>query len=128
MIKNFFSVCFLFLSFHIYSQDVEAMKSVARFSSDAELTSYINKAKSNGLSLIEVEELVNAQGANADELSKLRTLWNAGKVNSSTGVDILPDSPGSSLGSTGNTKISPKNPPKFHLISSYVTKSLPVCP
>jgi hypothetical protein len=52
------------------------MKSVARFSTDAELTSYINKAKSNGLSLIEVEGLVNAQGATISEVEKLRKLWN----------------------------------------------------
>lgn len=113
MIKNFFSVCFLFLSFHIYSQNVEAMKSVARFSSDAELTSYINKAKSSGLSLIEVEELINAQGATTDELSNLRTLWNAGTVNSSSSVDILPDSPGSSLGNSGNTTINPIKSRRF---------------
>ena len=83
MIKNFFAVCFLFLSIQAFSQDVDTMKSVARFSSDEELTSYINKAKSNGLSLIEVEGLVNAQGASPSELQKLRTLWNAGSVNSS---------------------------------------------
>jgi protein involved in polysaccharide export with SLBB domain len=113
MIKNFFSVCFLFLSFHIISQDFEAMKSVARFSSDAELTSYINKAKSSGLSLIEVEEIINAQGASTDELSKLRTLWNTGSLNSSSSVDILLDSPGSSLGSSGNTEITPKKSRRF---------------
>ena len=113
MIKNTFSICFLFLSFHIFSQDVNTMKSVARFSSDAELTSYINKAKSSGLSLIEVEELINAQGATTDELSKLRTLWNAGAVNSSSSVNILPDSPGSSLGSSGNTEITPKKSRRF---------------
>ena len=113
MIKNYFSVCFLFLSFHTFSQNVESMKSVARFSSDAELTSYINKAKSSGLSLIEVEELINTQGASTDELSKLRTLWNAGAVNSSSSVNILPDSPGSSLGSLGNTEITPKKSRRF---------------
>jgi protein involved in polysaccharide export with SLBB domain len=89
------------------------MKSAARFSSDAELTSYINKAKSSGLSLIEVEELINAQGASTDELSKLRTLWNAGAVNSPSSVNILPDSPGSSLGSSGNTEITPKKTRRF---------------
>ena len=113
MIKNFFSICFLFLSFHSFSQNVETMKSVARFSSDADLTSYINKAKSSGISLIEAEELVKAQGANADELSKLRNLWNAGLVNSSSTFDILPDSPGSSMGSSGNTKITPKKSRRF---------------
>ena len=113
MIKNFFSVCFLFLSFHIFSQDVDTMKSVARFSSDTELISYINKAKSSGLSLIEVEELINAQGATTDELSKLRTLWNTGAVNFSSGVDILPNSPDSSVGTLGNTEITPKKSRRF---------------
>ena len=113
MIKNFFAVCFLFLSIQAFSQDIDTMKSVARFSSDAELTSYINKAKSNGLSLIEVEGLVNAQGASLSELQKLRTLWNAGSVNSSSPIDILPDSPGSSLGNSGNTKITPKASRRF---------------
>jgi len=113
MIKNFFAICFLFLSIQAFSQDIDTMKSVARFSSDAELTSYINKAKSNGLSLIEVEGLVNAQGASPSELQKLRTLWNAGSVNSSSPIDILPDSPGSSLGNSGNTKITPKASRRF---------------
>ena len=113
MIKNFFAVCFLSLSIQAFSQDVDTMKSVARFSSDAELTTYINKAKSNSLSLIDVEKLVSAQGASATELQKLRTLWNAGTVNSSSSVDILPDSPGSSLGSSGNTKITPKASRRF---------------
>ena len=113
MSRNFFTICILFLSFQIFSQDAETMKSVARFSSDAELTTYINKAKSNSLSLIDVEKLVSAQGASATELQKLRTLWNAGTVNSSSSVDILPDSPGSSLGSSGNTKITPKASRRF---------------
>ena len=113
MIKNFFAICFLFLSIQAFSQDIDTMKSVARFSSDAELTSYINKAKSNGLSLIEVEGLVNAQGASPSELQKLRTLWSAGSVNSSSPIDILPDSPGSSLGNSGNTKITTKASRRF---------------
>ena len=113
MIKNFFTICFLILSIQAFSQDIDTMKSVARFSSDAELTSYINKAKSNGLSLIEVEGLVNAQGASLSELQKLRTLWNAGSLNSSSPIDILPDSPGSLLGNSGNTKITPKASRRF---------------
>jgi len=113
MSRNFFTICILFLSFQIFSQDAETMKSVARFSSDAELTTYINKAKSNGLSLIDVEKLIGAQGASATELQKLRTLWNAGAVNSSSSVDILPDSTGSSLGIIGNTEITPKASRRF---------------
>ena len=106
MIKNFFSVCFLFLSFHFYSQDVEAMKSVARFSSDAELTSYVNKAKSSGLSLIEVEKLINAQGATTDELLKLRTLWNTKPLEFSSSADVLTDAPITSFGDTEITEIN----------------------
>ena len=113
MIRNFFTICLLFLSFQIVSQDAETMKSVARFSSDAELTTYISKAKSNGLSLIDVEKLVGAQGASFTELQKLRTLWNAETVNSSSSIDILPESPGSSLGNSGNTKIIPKASRRF---------------
>ena len=68
MKKNFFSVCFLFLSFYIFSQDIETMKSIARFSSDSQLETYIDKAKSSGLSLIEVEKLITTQGASLDEI------------------------------------------------------------
>ena len=113
MIKNYFALFFLFLSVHTFSQDIDTMKSVARFSSDSELTSYINKAKSNGLSLNEVEGLVNAQGASPSELQKLRTLWNAGALNSSASIDILPDSPSSSIGNSGNTKNTPKPSRRF---------------
>ena len=113
MIKKFSTICFILLSLQVFSQNVEIMKSVARFSSDAELTSYINKAKSSGLSLIEVEELVNAQGANSTELSKLRTLWNAGSINSSSNVSVLPDPPGSSLGRQGNIETNPKKSRRF---------------
>ena len=80
------------------------MKSVARFSSDAELTSYINKAKSSGLSLIEVEQLVNAQGASTDELSKLRTLWNA-KSKKTSSDNFLFDEPITAFGETEINKV-----------------------
>ena len=112
MTKNFFSVCFLFLSFHIYSQDIETMKSVARFSSDSELKSYINKAKSSGLSLVEVEELVNAQGASSDELSKLRTLWNAKPAKSSSNDSLL-DEPITTFGETEILEIKPTESNRF---------------
>ena len=96
-----------------FSQNVETMKSTARFSTDAELTSYINKAKSSGLSLIEVEGLVKAQGATLSELSKLRTLWNAESINSSSSLEILPDSLESSVGNVESTKIIPENSRRF---------------
>ena len=113
MIKKFYAICFILLSLQVFSQNVETMKSTARFSTDAELTSYINKAKSSGLSLIEVEGLVKAQGATLSELSKLRTLWNAESINSSSSVEILPDSPESSVGNVESTKIVPENSRRF---------------
>ena len=113
MTKYFFSVCFLFLSFHIFSQDFETLKSVARFSSDAELTSYINKAKSNGLSLIEVEALVNAQGASANELLKLRSLWNSAAKESNSDTGILPAAPMTSFGETEMKGVKPPKTMRF---------------
>ena len=80
MVKKFSIFLFLFFSLNVLAQDIESMKSIARFSSDTELTSYINKAKSNGFSLTEVEGLINAQGATADEIQKLRSLWNSGNA------------------------------------------------
>lgn len=113
MIKKFYTICFILLSLQVFSQNVETMKSTARFSTDAELTSYINKAKSSGLSLIEVEGLIKAQGATLSELSKLRTLWNAESINSSSSLEILPDSPESSVGNVESTKIIPENSRRF---------------
>ncbi len=115
MTKYFFNLCFLFLCFHIFSQDLESMKTIAKFSTDAELTSYINKAKSNGLSLIQIEELVTAQGASADELSKLRTLWNANALESSS-VDVFLDEAITSFGETEiteNSEIKPNETRRF---------------
>ena len=113
MFKNIFVICFLFLGVHSFSQDIDNMKSVARLSSDSELISYINKAKSNGLSINEVEGLLNANGASSSELQKLRTLWNSGGANSSKSVDVLPDSPGSSFGNSGNNKFTLKANRRF---------------
>ncbi len=77
MIKNLFTFCFLFLSFQIFSQNIDQIRSVANFSSDAELSSYVEKAKLKGLSLAEVEALATAQGAKLSEVQLLRKLWNS---------------------------------------------------
>ena len=77
MIKNFFKFCFLFLSFQIFSQNIDQIRSVSNFSSDSELYSYVEKAKLRGLSLIEVETLALAQGAKQSEIQLLRKLWNS---------------------------------------------------
>ena len=57
MIKNFFALCFLFLSIQTFSQNIDQVRSVVNFSSESELVSYIEKTKSKGLSLLDVEQL-----------------------------------------------------------------------
>ena len=113
MIKNFFTFCFLFLSFQIFGQNIDQIRSIANFSNDSELSSYVEKAKLNGFSLIDVEMLATAQGAKLSEIQLLRKLWNADSINSSPLIDVLPDSPVSSLGVSGNTEITPNNNRRF---------------
>jgi protein involved in polysaccharide export with SLBB domain len=106
MIKNFFALCFLFLSFQLFSQNVDLIKSTIRLSNDEELSTYVARAKSNGLSLNDAEELANVNGASIVEIQKLRKLWNNQSV-SSTNTNIFSDSINSSIGSTQITKIIP---------------------
>ena len=102
MIKNFYKIFFLFFSINVFSQNVEAIKSVARFSSDTELKSYINKAKDNGLSLMDVENLAKTQGATFNEVQKIRTLWNTSTTDFTDLKPKFDDLPLSSFGdSTG---------------------------
>ena len=89
MIRNFFIFCFLALSFQIFPQNSEAMKSAARFASDIELSNYVNKAKSNGLTLIEVEKIVSAQGASFSEIEKLKKLWEGSDLETISNEDDL---------------------------------------
>ena len=100
MIKNLFTFCFLFLSFQIFSQNIDQIKSVANFSSDAELFSYVEKAKLKGLSLAEVETLATAQGAKLSEIQLLRKLWNAKNDQLGDGFDKTESSVKSSFGNT----------------------------
>ena len=77
MIKNFFTFCFLFLSFQIFGQNIDQIRSIANFSNDSELSSYVEKAKLEGLSLNQVETLATAQGAKLSEIQLLRKIWNS---------------------------------------------------
>ena len=101
MIKNLFTFCFLFLSFQIFSQNIDQIRSVANFSSDAELSSYVEKAKLKGLSLAEVETLANAQGAKLSEIQLLRKLWNS---KNDKLVDDINTTESAIKSSFGNTK------------------------
>ena len=56
-------IALFFLSFNSFSQNIDQIRSVANFSSESELVSYVEKAKLKGLNLIQVEKLALAQGA-----------------------------------------------------------------
>ena len=60
MIKKFYTICFILLSLQVFSQNVETMKSTARFSTDAELTSYINKSI-NTFQKIEIDGILGSE-------------------------------------------------------------------
>ena len=113
MKKKISVICLLFLSAQVFSQNIESMKSVARFSSDTELRSYINKAKDNGLSLIEIEELAKAQGATFGEVQKLRTLWNSNNNNANDSNLNSSDAPLSSFGDSLNIDLKIEKSKRF---------------
>ncbi len=96
MIKNFFALCFLFLSIQTFSQNIDQVRSIVNFSSESELVSYIEKTKSKGLSLLDVEQLALTQGAKPNEIELLRKLWNSNNnqllKKKSTVNDSIPDS------------------------------------
>ena len=98
MIKNFFALCFLFLSIQTFSQNIDQVRSIANFSSESELTSYIEKTKSKGLSLLEVEKLALTQGAKPDEIQLLRKLWNSNNNQLSKNSDVKKNTINSSFG------------------------------
>ena len=77
MIKKIFFIAVFFLSFNSFSQNIDQIRSVADFSSESELVSYVEKAKLKGLNLIQIEKLAVAQGAKPSELQLLRKLWNS---------------------------------------------------
>ena len=66
----------LFLSFNSFSQDINELRKKASNSSDSELIVFIQKAKDQGLSLADAEKQLILIGGKAQEIKKLRNLWN----------------------------------------------------
>ena len=114
MIKNFFYLCFLFLSIQLFSQNIDQIRSVVNFSSESELISYIKKTKSNGLSLIEVEQLALTQGAKQPEIQLLRKLWNSNNNQLSKNSDVKKN----------KHAIKIKTPPEKGILSPWFNKNL----
>jgi protein involved in polysaccharide export with SLBB domain len=76
MIKKIIFVSFLFVSLSSFGQDINELRKKASSSSDSELVVFIQKAKDQGLSLMDAEKQLILIGGKADELKKLRDLWN----------------------------------------------------
>ena len=73
------------MCFTSFSQNIDQIRSVADFSSESELVSYVEKAKLKGLNLIQIEKLAVAQGAKPSEIQLLRKLWNT--TNNESSID-----------------------------------------
>ena len=106
MIKKIFFIAVFFLSFNSFSQNIDQIRSVADFSSESELVSYVEKAKLKGLNLIQIEKLAVAQGAKPSELQLLRKLWNSNNNESSIDSNLKETTIESSFGIVENEKSS----------------------
>ena len=76
MVKRLVLVLLLFVSFNSFGQDINELRKKASNSSDSELIVFIQKAKDQGLSLADAEKQLIIVGGEADEIKKLRNLWN----------------------------------------------------
>jgi hypothetical protein len=64
------------MSLSSFGQDINELRKKASSSSDNELVVFIEKAKDQGLSLMDAEKQLILIGGKADEIKKLRDLWN----------------------------------------------------
>ena len=76
MIKKIIFVTFLFIGLSSFGQDINELRKKASSSSESELVVFIQKAKDQGLSLMDAEKQLILIGGKADEIKKLRDLWN----------------------------------------------------
>jgi protein involved in polysaccharide export with SLBB domain len=76
MFKRLVFILVLFVGFSSYGQDINELRKKASNSSDSELIVFIQKAKDQGLSLVDAEKQLILIGGKAKEIKKLRNLWN----------------------------------------------------
>ena len=76
MLKRLVFVIVLFVGFSSYGQEINELRKKASNSSDSELIVFIQKAKDQGLSLVDAEKQLVLIGGKAQEIKKLRNLWN----------------------------------------------------
>jgi len=88
MIKKLTLIFLLSLSINSFGQDINELRKKASNSSDSELIVFIQKAKDQGLSLIDAEKQLILIGGKAKEIKKLRDLWNK-KLPISSSTDLV---------------------------------------
>ncbi|MDB0041317.1 SLBB domain-containing protein, partial [bacterium] len=102
MIKKIIFIAFLFLSFNSFGQDIDELRKKASTSSDNELVVFIKKAKDQGLSLMDAEKQLILIGGKANEVKKLRDLWNKKNFEMEASKDESDDKIQSKFGDTDN--------------------------
>ena len=100
MLIRFFCIILFFLSFNSFGQDINELRKKASNSSDLELVGFINKAKDQGLSLLDAEKQLILIGGKAEEIKKLRNLWNKNLPTPNFGVSENSDEIQSQFGET----------------------------
>ena len=88
MFKRLVLAVLLFVSFNSFGQDINELRKKASGSSDSELIVFIQKAKDQGLSLVDAEKQLILIGGKAEEIKKLRSLWNK-KLPESDSKDVF---------------------------------------
>jgi hypothetical protein len=76
MYKKIFLIAMFFLSFNSFSQDINELREKASNSSQDQIIVFTQKAKDQGLSLLDAEKQLILIGGKAEEIKKLRDLWN----------------------------------------------------
>ncbi|MDB0022479.1 SLBB domain-containing protein [Flavobacteriaceae bacterium] len=76
MIKKIIFVTFLFIGLNSFGQDINELRKKASSSSESKLVVFIQKAKDQGLSLMDAEKQLILIGGKAEEIKKIRDLWN----------------------------------------------------
>jgi protein involved in polysaccharide export with SLBB domain len=88
MFKRLVFIIILFVGYNSYGQDINELRKKASYSTDSELIVFIQKSKDQGLSLVDAEKQLILIGGKAQEIKKLRDLWNK-KLPISSSTDLV---------------------------------------
>ena len=93
----------MLVSYNSFGQDINELRKKVSNSSDTQLIVFIKKAKDQGLSLDDAENQLIVLGGKAEEIKKLRDLWDKKLPISSTTDSIDPEEIRSNFGDTKAT-------------------------